>query len=559
MSISEIELICGQTPVGFKKEMITGSNHIFEVDPNFIPLNLYNFWGNAATVNSFSECLHYVEGGFKPSVTTIFDVLVIFSITLIGLFSLYKLIRIKFHNKLISKSKIAINKLKNYNFSKKLRFTIFPLFLIQNYFLFDYIRTKSVRIPPFIDEYISITANLNFFKNLSFISAGFLGGNYNVNLTSGPISAVGSVIAWNITDKLIISRISNFFWVYLLQIIFICLIAKLYKSDFKFLFFISSLLLVLIPWWQGSLYSLGEIPSLIVFANAIFLFPKLRGVSMILFSISIFYGKLLNLVPFAGFYIAIMLYEKKIKNIIKDFKFFIIPLSTWLLLVNFKYEEGNAFKYIIDQFYFITNHQSSGAPGGGQNFIDSLLNSFIYSEFSSWNSLDKIRLIIVPIIFLIILFRNNELIDTFFGKITMPIISSVLFSYIWFWLFNTTKWMRHTQHFIILLLLCIIYLINFNIINSNIDLSILILLIGIFIENNKYLFILLAVFTLFIVYNIKDYLKYSYIKVVLILILVIDISIPYFEKDTFGNLHNIIDSCKADLISDECLKDYESK
>ena len=33
MSISEIELICGQTPVGFKKEMITGSNHIFEVDP----------------------------------------------------------------------------------------------------------------------------------------------------------------------------------------------------------------------------------------------------------------------------------------------------------------------------------------------------------------------------------------------------------------------------------------------------------------------------------------------------------------------------------------------
>lgn len=32
MSISEIELICGQTPVGFKKEMITGSNHIFEVD-----------------------------------------------------------------------------------------------------------------------------------------------------------------------------------------------------------------------------------------------------------------------------------------------------------------------------------------------------------------------------------------------------------------------------------------------------------------------------------------------------------------------------------------------
>ena len=130
---------------------------------------------------------------------------------MIGLFSLYKLIRIKFHNKLISKSKIVINKLKIIILVKKITFWNFSSFPYPELFLFDYIRTKSVRLPPFIDEYISITANLNFFKNLSFIYYKFLGGNYNVNLTSGPISAVGSVIAWNITDKLIISRISNFF------------------------------------------------------------------------------------------------------------------------------------------------------------------------------------------------------------------------------------------------------------------------------------------------------------------------------------------------------------
>ena len=75
MNVSEVELICGDTPVGYKQEIITGSNYVFDIDPNFTPLNLYNFWGNAATVNSFSECLHYVEGGFKPSIITIFELL----------------------------------------------------------------------------------------------------------------------------------------------------------------------------------------------------------------------------------------------------------------------------------------------------------------------------------------------------------------------------------------------------------------------------------------------------------------------------------------------------
>ena len=57
MNVSEVELICGDTPVGYKQEIITGSNYVFDIDPNFTPLNLYNFWGNAATVNSFSNSI----------------------------------------------------------------------------------------------------------------------------------------------------------------------------------------------------------------------------------------------------------------------------------------------------------------------------------------------------------------------------------------------------------------------------------------------------------------------------------------------------------------------
>ena len=84
MNVSEVELICGETPAGFIKEVITDSNFVFEVDPSFTPINLYNFWGNSATVNSFTECVHYVEGGFKPTMTTIFDIGFISVMLLIG-------------------------------------------------------------------------------------------------------------------------------------------------------------------------------------------------------------------------------------------------------------------------------------------------------------------------------------------------------------------------------------------------------------------------------------------------------------------------------------------
>ena len=311
MDINEIEKICGPVPVNYEAINPDSENFIFENDPNFNAINLYDFLGNGATVNSFSECAHYVNGGWEPFKTTIFDIGTIILYIAIGAFTAFKIYKYFQSVFTIEKLKSFFNTLNR----KKIVRVFYPFFFfVQSYFLFDYVRTKSVRIPRFIDEYISLTSNLNFFKNLNFNAGEFIGGSYSTSLTSGPISAIGSVFAWNITDKLTISRISNFFWIYLLQIFFAYLIVKLYKSDFKFLFFISGLSLVLIPWWQGSLYSLGEIPSVIIFVNAIFLFPKIRKLSLLLFSISIFYGKLLNLVPFVGFYIVVMINERKIKK-----------------------------------------------------------------------------------------------------------------------------------------------------------------------------------------------------------------------------------------------------
>ena len=73
METLTIENICGKIPEGFEKVTPTGSSYIFENDPNFLPINLNDFLGRAATVNSFTECFYYVELGFGPGKTTIFD------------------------------------------------------------------------------------------------------------------------------------------------------------------------------------------------------------------------------------------------------------------------------------------------------------------------------------------------------------------------------------------------------------------------------------------------------------------------------------------------------
>ena len=94
--------------------------------------------------------------------------------------------------------------------SKKFKFQniyyLFFLFYLLTTFIFHYIFSKAVRVPRFIDEYISLTSNLNFFKNLDFNAGEFIGGSYSIYLTSGPLSAVGSVIGWNLTNKIILFK-----------------------------------------------------------------------------------------------------------------------------------------------------------------------------------------------------------------------------------------------------------------------------------------------------------------------------------------------------------------
>lgn len=66
MTESTIEELCGSYPEDFLSfDISSNPNFIFDNDPTYESVTLYDFDGNVATVNSFLECEHYVSGGWN--------------------------------------------------------------------------------------------------------------------------------------------------------------------------------------------------------------------------------------------------------------------------------------------------------------------------------------------------------------------------------------------------------------------------------------------------------------------------------------------------------------
>jgi energy-coupling factor transporter transmembrane protein EcfT len=84
----------------------------------------------------------------------------------------------------------------------------------------------------------------------------------------------------------------------------------------------------------------------------------------------------------------------------------------------------------------------------------------------------------------------------------------------------------------------------------------LILIFGVFIEETKYLILALVIFALGIILIYKNKIPYSKIKVLLILICVINITIPYFEQSTPIDFSSTIKECQIKLDSSECRYAY---
>ena len=273
-----LELFCGPIPENYSPVNTEDNSFVFLNDPNYDSLNLFDFFGRVVTVNSFEECAHYVSGGWEPFKVTIFDIMtpIIFVLAVVILVIVTTRFNVIFKiKKLINANSLFLKAFKqNVLENKKIKiFSLVSLFLTQHFFLFSYVKAKAVSIPPFIDEYVSLTSNVNFFKALDF-NAGILGGSYNVYLTSGPVSAIGGVISWILTNNFYVTRISNFYWILILQFFLSLLLNNEQKQNLAYKLMFNGVFIVLIPWWLGSLYSIGEIASMIIFGNSIFLYEK---------------------------------------------------------------------------------------------------------------------------------------------------------------------------------------------------------------------------------------------------------------------------------------------
>ena len=543
--------ICGEIPLGFEIVAPSGNDYIFLPDENFLPINLKNFFGEIVTVNSFSECFYYVNLGWKINPITfelvIKIILIFFAVLSLILLFKFKNVNIK---EILSKIEKVLNKL----FTLKIN-SIFILFEILVVVLFVF--NKSTALKPFIDEYVSITSSYNFFKNLNFTAGEFLGGSHSIYLTSGPISAVGSVVGWILTKNIVVSRMLNYFWVFLLNLIFYRYLMSKMKSSPTLGFIFTIPIFLLIPWWQGILYGLGEVVSMVLFINAVFIFKHNRKLSLVMFSISIFMGKLLTFLPFFGFYTTFVFFEKNIRKIISDFYYFILPLLPWFLIINYRYSPGSWLLFLKRTYEFITTGNSaSGVNEFNDLNLYSIIENLNSSEFVQWNSLDKFRILIIPILILLLIFNNRENIKINFGNITIPFIFGITIHYLWFWIISPLKWIRYSQHFTVPLIIFICYMFIFDIFKNSKNEIFGGLFIIFFIDSNELFNSLIFLFSAIFFYKYFKNTFNTLIKALLIFIIIFNISLSVVKNFSIDQSVISFNSCKINLTSDICRQDY---
>lgn len=66
-----IKQVCGESPNGEKYvNIVSNPNYVFQPDPSFLKVKLYDIDGNSVIVNSWIECAHYVNGGWSSYIET---------------------------------------------------------------------------------------------------------------------------------------------------------------------------------------------------------------------------------------------------------------------------------------------------------------------------------------------------------------------------------------------------------------------------------------------------------------------------------------------------------
>lgn len=432
---------------------------------------------------------------------------------------------------------------------------IYSLQIAALFYLF-YLTSKT--LEPFLDEYVSLTANLGFFTNLDFNVEINNGGSYGVALTSGPISALGGVLGLIIFQDLMTARFLNFVWVFILQTGLVFLVKKYYEINFKILLLFSSLTFMLIPWYYGVLYSIGEIASTYLFFYSIIIFPKNRKVALVLISVCIFFGKFILIIIFSIFYLTYVIQNREIRYFIKDGLIFSIPLFVWLFLVYLFYEKGGVADYIVNFFNFnFTNNRSAGIDRESTSLISYAL-SFRDSEVINWNSANILRVFVSPIMFSFGLLYFKGKLQNQLKILVLPVVLSTSAHYLWFWLMSPTKWIRYSQHFLIITILFTLFIFSF--VNKEINDKKFYLYFSIYLSlflNSVFLLIGLIAISFYIYFSNNKSVNRSTVTLLLIFFFLNSLN-GIFEVNSKTTYEFLFRECIEEINSNDCRNEYEN-
>ena len=414
----------------------------------------------------------------------------------------------------------------------------------------------SVSLGNFVDEYASIASINSYFKTL-ILDAGFLGGAYSVQLTSGAISSFGFFIGWEFTKNIFMARTFNIIVIFLIMYIFVLKTKKLYNFNQNTnSIFLSAIFII--PWWHGSLYSLGEILSTIIFMISVVIFRSNNKLSMFLFAISIFYGKIIMILPFTIFLIVEFISTDNKYKFFKGGLFFLAPVIFFLIPIHYFYHAGNLYNYAIDFYDLIVSHKGSGLNSLNQNIFEKISNS----EFSEWNLLTKYRILCTPLFFLFFIFRLKAQIKSSDSNLYVHMFSSVSILYIWFWIISETKWIRYSQHFMVLVIFFTLYVLcNKNIkLNKYDELLIFIILTPLL---STMLLFFLSIFVIIILLKDDD-INNSKDNAVILILLLLTLNSTFLFYETYSSRvyefqdgrNTILEECLERNIGEECKFTY---
>lgn len=447
-------------------------------------------------------------------------------------------------------------KIKSFNFENEnislMRLFLISVFITSCFYVFE----TSKFLGSFYDEIVSLMSNYSFFTGLDFDAsyAKDISGNYSAKLSSGPISAVGSVLGWIMSKSLLISRISNFLWLCTILAILIMYTLKKFLLQ-KYTFIIYSFLTIIIhPWWYGTLYSLGEAISTTILFFGFILFSTNRKASLLLLATAIIFGKYINVLCFIFFYLFIIYKEKKINNFPKDAIFFTLPFIVWFVLVALNHENGlNGWLQDFYKYYISTN-QSIEIKSSLNFTLQSLNEKIVFSELQKWNMADFLRVLVMPAMVIFLLFFKKMFLDQKLREVIEPVIFSMLPIYLWFWLSSPTKWIRYSQSFVLLGLLTIGFIMAYKrSLNLNEFLYIFVMF-SFFLTSN--LLFIIYYFFLVVLFFSKRKVTTKLINIYIISFLILSLFNSLYEISLKEEEYPDMNNCIVELNSKSCYESY---